>query len=358
MSQEVVPPQDSRQSVSRPSSRRWTRRIGLLLIITAVLLAYFLIIGLLGYQSGQRGLIAAEATALSESLSRQVELAKTDVADGRYALAQERLSWVLARTPSHPESLALQQEAQEKLNERLTPQPTSTITPSPTDTPTPSATPEIAANPIEQFTAIEQLIEAEAWQDAVDSIIDFQHQFPAYERLTTDQWLYDSYIQLGLSLMNGEQVELGMFYLSQAKRLGDLPPEVVDAETWAELYLQGLAFYNTNWAASAYYFRDLCLAAPFYQDSCERLHEVLIAFADQYAAAQDWCPAQELYEEARQHDITPGLPQKLEQAVAGCLSATPTPMVITNTVPITQTVPFTISQPFILPSLATPTTEP
>ena len=358
MSQEVVPPEQSQSAAASPRSRRWVRRLGLLLVVTAVLLAYFLIIGLLGYQSGQRGLVAAEATTLSQSLARQMELASTDVADGRYALAQERLSWILARTPSHSEALALQQEAQERLEVRLTPQPTSTITPSPTATATPTATPEIVEDPAEQFQAIEDIITAEKWDEAVDMITDFQRQFPAYERQATDTWLYEAYIQLGLLLMNGEDVELGMFYLSQAKRLGDLPPDVVDYETWAELYLQGLAFYSTNWGASAYYFRDLCLAAPFYQNSCERLHEVLVAYADQYAVAQDWCPAQVLYEEARQHDITPGLPQKLEQAVAGCLSATATPAVITGTVPITQTVPLTNAQPFISPSFVTPTTAP
>lgn len=355
MGQDVVPSEESQPSVARSRSRRWVRRMGLLLIVTAVLLAYFLIVGLLGYQSGQRGLVAAEATALSQSLSRQMELARGDVADGRYALAQERLTWVLARTPSHSEALALQQEAQEQLNERLTPQPTSTATPTPTPLPTVTPTADVAADPTEQFEAIEQVVEAEAWQEAVTMITDFQRQFPAYERQTTDQWLYDAYIELGLSLMGGEQVELGMYYLSQAKRLGDLPTEVVDAETWAELYLQGLAFYGTNWSASAYYFRDLCLAAPFYQNSCERLQEVLVAYGDQFAAAQDWCPARDLYQEARQHDITPGLPQKLEQAVSGCLAATPTPAVITGTVPITQTVPLTASQPFVLP---TPTDEP
>jgi hypothetical protein len=86
--------------------------------------------------------------------------------------------------------------------------------------------------------------------------------------------------------MDGEQVELGMYYLSQARRLGDLTTEALDYEMWAELYLQGIAFYGTNWDASAYYFRNLCLAAPFFHDSCERLHEVLVAYGDQYAVGR------------------------------------------------------------------------
>ena len=358
MSQEAVPPEQSHQPAVRPRSRHWVRRTGLLLVITASLLAYFLIIGLLGWQSGQRKLTEAQATALIEELNKQVELAQSDMAEGHYALAQERLAWVLARAPDHVEAQTLQQEAQARIEQLLTPQPTQTPTPPPTETPLPTSAPEIVADPDERLAEIEQLIEAEAWPEVLPMLTDFQRQFPNYERPTTDQWLYDTYIQLGLSLMDGEQVELGMYYLSQARRLGDLPTEVVDYETWAELYLQGIAFYGTNWDASAYYFRNLCLAAPFFHDSCERLHEVLVAYGDQYAVAQDWCPAQQLYEEARQLDIIPGLPQKLEQAITGCLAATPTPGVITGTLPITLTQPMTAAQPFIFSPFATPTVSP
>jgi hypothetical protein len=265
---------------------------------------------------------------------------------------------VLARDPTNSEAQNLQQEVHTKLELLLTPQPTPTTTPLPTETPSPTGTPEIVADPDERIAEIEQLIEAESWEEVLPMLTEFQRQFPSYERPTTDQWLYNTYIQLGLSLMDGEQVELGMYYLSQARRLGDLTTEALDYEMWAELYLQGIAFYGTNWDASAYYFRNLCLAAPFFHDSCERLHEVLVAYGDQYAVAQDWCPAQQLYQEARQLNITPGLPQKLEQAITGCLAATPTPSVITDTLGITQTNPITAAQPFIIPPLVTPTAEP
>jgi hypothetical protein len=330
----------------------------LLLVVTAVLLAYFLIIGLLGWQSGQHKLTEAQATAIAQELAKQLELARSDMADGRYALAQERLSWVLARAPDHLEAQTMQQEAQAKLTQLLTPQPTQSPTPLPTETALPTITPEAIADPEARFMEIEQLVEAEEWVELLPILTDFQRQFPDYERPTTDQWLYDSYIQLGLSLMDGEQVELGMYYLSQARRLGDLPAEVGDYETWAALYLQGMAFYGTNWDASLSYFRNLCLAAPFFHNACERLHEALLAYGDQYAVAQDWCPAQLLYEEARQLDVTPGLAQKLEQAITGCLAATPTPMVITGTLPITPTEPITAAQPFIFPAANTPTSEP
>jgi hypothetical protein len=135
----------------------------LLLVVTAVLLAYFLIIGLLGWQSGQRKLTEAQATAVAQELAKQLELARSDMADGRYALAQERLSWVLARAPDHLEAQTMQQEAQAKLTQLLTPQPTQPPTPPPTETPLPTITPEAIADPEARFMEIEQLVEAEEW---------------------------------------------------------------------------------------------------------------------------------------------------------------------------------------------------
>jgi hypothetical protein len=109
------------------------------------------------------------------------------------------------------------------------------------------------------------------------------------------------------------------------------------------LYLVAIAYYRVDWSASNYYFRDLCLAAPFFHDACAKLYEGLIGEGDQYAAVGEWCPAYTLYAEARQHDYDDVLGSKLAQARDGCLNATPTPdpagAVITETVPITETEP-------------------
>ncbi len=198
------------------------------------------------------------------------------------------------------------------------------------------------------------------WEEALPALAAFQQQFPSYEREETDQMLYDAYMNYGLDLVRGEDVELGMYYLAQAQKLGDLPQAAKDYQTWARLYTQGISFYGVNWDTSAYYFRDLCLAAPFYQSSCERLFTALVSLGDQYAFAQDWCPAQALYQEASQLQNPGELSTKRTQAQENCLLATPTPSEpITNTVPITNTEPITdTAAPFVAPSFAVPTAPP
>lgn len=321
------------------------RVLGFALIVTAVLLGWYLAVLYIGWQSGQELLNERREVELQEQVARQVTLAQENIEEGSYTLAIRRLEWVLAQSPNHAEALQLQQQAQEALNLVLTPQTViNGITKEPA-TPTPSL-PTPTAGPIEdpesELRRIQSMAREEAWPEVVTALTAFQRQFPSYERSETDALLYDAYVEWGLQLLDGEQVEVGLYYLEQAARLGDLSQEVLDYQFWAELYLQGLAFYDVNWAAATYYFRDLCLAAPFYQASCDRLQEALVAYGDQFAFTLDWCPAQELYAEALPYGRTQALIEKANNAQEQCLLATPTPTATaTFTAPITDTQPIT-----------------
>jgi hypothetical protein len=332
---------------------RRSRLAGLLLIIMAVMLAYYLLIAYLGWQSGQQLLSQRQEQQFTGQITRQIELAQSDIAAENYGLALRRLEWVLAREPQHSQARQLQGVVRENLQ---TDQPGPAREVTPTSTPLPSPTPGIIDNPGEELARIEQLIAGEEWGVAVWALTAFQRQFPAHERDKTDGLLYEAYIELGLRYVDSEQPELGLFYLNQAERLGDLPEVADDYRIWAELYAQGISFYGVNWDAAAFSFRDLCVAAPFYQNACQRLVQILTRHGDLFAFNEDWCPAERLYQEAQSYSSSPELSAKLTEAREGCLIATPTPSFpITDTRPITDTAPFDLS-PWTPPTL-TPTPE-
>ena len=336
----------NQSSTSPPKKRRPIRIIGLLLIIFSVLVGWFLLVAFLGWQSGQQALQDKQFA----QLDRQLVLAEEDIAKGNFQLALTRLEWVLARDATSAQAQTLRDEALAGLGTTLEPTPVTAVTVTPAPTRLPTATPGSIGSPGDELLRIRRLVATKFWEEALPALLAFQQQFPSFEREETDQLLYDAYLNYGLDLISGEQVELGMYYLTQAQYLGDLPQSVRDYQTWAELYTQGISFYGVNWEASAYYFRDLCLAAPFYQSSCEQLFTVLVSLGDQYAAALDWCPAQQLYDEASRHQTTAVLIEKRTQAQENCLLATPTPSEpITDTVPISDTAPFE-GAPFVLPT--------
>ncbi|MCB9421312.1 MAG: hypothetical protein H6667_16030 [Ardenticatenaceae bacterium] len=337
------------QPSEKPKSHKATRLVGLLLIIVAVLLGWFLLVGYLGWQSGQTAMIEEREAELTAQISRQIDLARENIGQGSYNLALRRLEYVLELDPENSDALSLRKQAQAALDSLNTPQPTTAVTATSTPLPEPSPTPGLISNPETELQRIRRLSANQNWEDAITALVSFQRQFPDVERQETDALLYDAYVNYGLSLLEGENVELGLYYLDQAAKLGDLSQEVLDYRLWAELYLQGIAFYDVNWDVATYYFRELCLAAPFYQSACELLQESLESFADQYAVALDWCPAQALYQEALSHGRSQPLVEKLNTAAEACLLATPTPLApITDTLPISDTVP-SLGSPFVIP---------
>jgi len=347
----VTPEPVSTAVESPPPPRRPARLVGIGLIILSLVLGWLLLVGFLAYQSGQRLRTSEQEADLLANLERQTSLAAENISQGNYDLALRRLEWVLAREPGNREAQQLQAEASQALAAQNQAVPLASPTPlQPTATPEPSPTPGQISSPEEELQRIRRLSVNKDWHEAVNSLITFQQQFPSYERDETDRLLFDAYIGYSRSFLEGNQPEIGLYYLSQAEKLGNLPQEMLDYQTWAELYTQGISFYGVNWDAAAYYFRDLCLAAPFYGDACTKLFNILVAHGDQFASLEDWCPAQLLYDEAWRSANDAELAGKLETARDGCLSATPTPTgPITGTVPITDTGPVSGS-PFIFPS--------
>lgn len=339
--------------LEKSQPRKTMRLAGLLLIVLAVLLGWYLLVGFLGWQSGQSAMVEEREAELAAQIVRQTDLARENIGQGSYNLALRRLDYVLDIDPQNSEALGLREQAQIALDSLYTPQPTTAVTATPTPLPEPSPTPGLISNPETELQRIRRLTANQNWEDALPALITFQRQFPDVDRQDTDALLYDAYVNYGLSLLEGERVELGLYYLDQAAQLGDLSQEVLDYRLWAELYLQGIAFYDVNWDVATYYFRELCLSAPFYQSACARLQESLENFADQYAVALDWCPAQELYQEALSHGRSQPLVEKLNDAAEACLLATPTPLApITGTLPISGTEPV-LGSPFVIPPTAT-----
>ncbi len=324
-------PDQARELRSRPLFRV----IGIVFIALAIIVGVYGTVAYLAWQRSQAAQAEEEQTLLQQEIDDQLALAGQDRTAGNLQLARRRLEWILERAPDHAGALQLLAEIDEQ---------TARPTPTPRPTPTEPAALE-TENPAEDdltpaFNRLQQLVEDGSWSEAISALIDFQSEHPNYRRLETDRLLYDAYVNQGQELLNGEQVELGLYYLSQAEALGDLKQEVLDQRLWAELYLSGIAYYGVDWETAASFFRDLCAAAPFYQESCQKLRVSLTSLGDIYAANLDWCPAEALYGEAVAHNGDAELGDKLAEARLMCLEATPTP-----TAPITATQTFSGTLP-------------
>ncbi len=330
--------QDQEETDLSEELSRWTitRVLGVLLVFVAAVVALYLVVGYLAWQNGQTLRGQREQELRTQQYARQVSLAQEDIERGGYNLALHRLDWVLEREPTNEDAIALRQQVQAALETTAVPAavPTATIVPEPTILLREDADPE------ETLKRLRRLYSQEQWAELLPEVQAMQRQFPNFERLETDRFLYEAHLNLGLQQVKSDQIEQGISNLSQAEMLGDLPQEALDYWLWSELYLEGIAYYGVNWGVSASVFRDLCLSAPFFQNACDKLFESLVNYGDQYLFNKDYCPAVSLFREARQYGSDGTLGEKLTRSTEGCASATPTPAAITGTLPITGTEPF------------------
>lgn len=314
---------------------RTLRLVGIVLIAVAMLIALYTAVVYLGVERGRSLREERQQEARTSEVATQLARAEDDISAENVSLASRRLTWILEQDPQHEGALALMEDLATATRDAERPAE---------DDATPTAAAAETAGGAEEgglaaeLRRLERLVETEAWAEAITALISFQYNYPDHERRRTDELLHEAYMAQGVELLYGDQIELGLYYLERAGRLGDLPQEVRDQQHWAELYLAGIGYSGVNWDVSLFYFRDLCVAAPFFHDACERLYEALIAYGDQYAVQRDWCPAESLYLEAYRQEASNSLSQKLREARDGCASATPTPAApISGTTPVTGT---------------------
>lgn len=318
-----------------PRRRLLVRAIGLAMVIASVVLGTYLLVAFLAWETGQDLRAEQEQVQSAEQIARQVELAQQDVDKRSFNLALDRLEWVLGQDPENAPALALRQRIIATREATLV-EPTAAPE-EPTDEPTPDATlaPDAAALQPE-LDRIEGLVSRQKWDEALPALLGFQYRYPSTQRPSTDRLLYDTYLNLGLETIQTEKVGLGLNYLSQAERLGDLPQEAKDYRFWAELYLDAISYYGVNWQIASDNFRELCYAAPFYQGSCDRLFVSLVNYGDQLAYLADWCPAASVFEEAWSMQRTDELGGKLDSARTNCAGATTVPLTDTAPLPGTE----------------------
>lgn len=332
--EEIVGETTNQKIGEKRPARKPYRILGFVFIGLAILLAIYGTIFFIAWDRGQVQKAHEEESALAGELENQMSLAMVEADSGSYNLARRRLEWILERDPGYPGAVELLNELQSLLNKPATPTAIALETSEPASEPSPPA----GLDSDVEFGELEKLVDEERWDQAITAIIAFQSKYPDIRRQDTDKLLYNAYLNLGQITVMGDQVELGLFYLEQAEKLGDLPSGAEDQRTWADLYLLGISYYGIDWDTSLFYFRGLCAAAPFYQDSCRKLYGILIISGDQYMANMDYCPAEALYFEASHIDSDDSLQEKTEQAREGCQEATPTPEpTLTPAIPITGT---------------------
>lgn len=274
-----------------------------------------------GWQNGQSQRTVEAENALRAQIDRQIALAQSDLQNGNVSLAAARIDWLLENAPQNESALALRASVDDALNST---QPTPPL-PTPTPLPTVESVTASADDLAQELAYLQQLVATEAWDEIITAVTVFQVEHPDYQRATTDSFLFDAYLNLGMELAWSDRIELALTYLERAQQLGTLPQEALDQQALSQFYLDGLSYYGVRWEVAIPNFQLICNVTPFYLDSCERLLTAKITYGDQWAFADDYCPAASWYADAILTDNSAELAAKLSDARTKCAEATPIP---------------------------------
>jgi len=250
----------------------------------------------LGLFAGSRGAIQdrlnAQNAVVSQQLTEQYAFALLDIDAGRYAMAQQRLEFIIQNNPSFP-------GASQKLAEVMVMAaiPTSTALPTMTSTPDKSGVEEIYQRALQGINSLD-------WVTALSYLDTLRRKDPTYRAAEVDGMYYFALRNYGYDLITKQgNLEGGIYQLTLAERFGPLDSNANGLREGARLYVLGASFWGLDWKNTIFYFSQVYVGWPQLWDgtmtASERYFQASVRYGDELLGLEQWCPAYEQYQNAQ-----------------------------------------------------------
>jgi tetratricopeptide (TPR) repeat protein len=299
--------------------------LGALIVFVALALG---ILGGYGLGMGER--YRAQNTQVSQQLGDQFALAQRDFDNRQFAVARQRLEFILGEDAAYP-------GAAELLTKILV---ESAITPSPTVTPSPTLTPTPDIRAQEAIMADAQAkLASRDWDGAIRALDGLRKKDPGYKTAVVDSMYYTALRNRGYDKIIGmgayaetTSLEGGLNDLNMAERFAPLDGVADGMRTWTRMYIQGASYWDVNWEQAVLVFYQVYVNAPNLRDgsnmtATERYRIALLRYGDQFFAQKKWCQAYEQYQASFTIAVDPNqeLKKRVEEAYITCYPPTETP---------------------------------
>ena len=317
----------------------------------------------LGIPRGINDRVALAEAQAAPKIASQLELAQTDINEGRYEVAKTRLDWILDEMGSYltDDELAvigpLYSQVLLMLDEEALAMSVTATPSEPTMTPTPDLRGEE-----ELFTTAQGYLAAESWDEAIQALEALREKNLTYRAVKVDGMFYIALRNRGVNkiLVEGS-LEPGIYDLTLAEQFAPLDSAADSYRAWARYYITGASYWDVNWEQVIYYFEQVYVNFPNLRDgtgmtATERYRQGLIGYANQLAGEEKWCQAQSYFDMAFEIATDPKVQPTAQFVADKCWEAqhppTETPGPTVETTPETTT-----EEPTVEPT-PTPTITP
>lgn len=252
------------------------------LTILGIALAVVLVVGGLAAAAVWQGM-RDRGGAQTEAALEHYERGEAHLADENLELAIAEFEQALRLDPGLVEASDRLAEAEALLAAR--PTPTS-----------------ILQQAVEQshWDALQEAIAQQDWALALQRAEQIAAMDPDYRRQEREEILFQIYYNLGLRSVEENRMEEAVAYFDRALALQPNSAQASLAQSAAKLYMDGVRYAGSDWAAAVDRLSMLYTLDPDYRDVRERLHEAYLAYGQQLADREDWCLAALQYRRAQE----------------------------------------------------------
>ena len=286
--------------------------IGALTILALSILIFSLV---LGVRAGQQQVEIERRQQIGIALQRATDFQ----AEGNLQSALDEYQKILILDPSNDlarqgieDLLALARSGQ--MTAAL-PTATPAVT-GPTTAPAATATP--AAGVATYWATAQSAARAGRWQEALKNLLLIQQSDPTFNRAEVTEQLVAAYVNLALERDNTDNLEEALALYEKALALKPDAEKIARERDLIEQYLDVLALTGVDWPVVIRKLQSLYALEPDYRDVEQRLQEAHIAYADQLAAEEAWCMAQDEYNQAISIVSTPEIVAQRDAAQTQC----------------------------------------
>ena len=288
------PPSGNKKTSGKKKKKKGGSLVGYIFLGIFLMLALAVGGGFLGYNAAISSRKVQEKKLINEYASEQYIRALSDIENGNYTIAKQRLEYVLGKVPDYP-------NAQEKYQEvAMALYPTASPTPMITATPMPTSTPDTRGEE-EMFRAIQQSVYNQQWEAAISQIEALRDRDISYRGLEVDGLYYIALRNYGIQQINAGYLENGVYNITLAESFGPIDNNANSMRIAARSYLSGAGFWEIDWSKALEYYSNAAMSYPNLFDRAtmltanQRFAEASFKVADEYVASGDYCGALQYY---------------------------------------------------------------
>lgn len=319
VSQSTLGPSDSVTLSGKPKRAGW---------IWLGILMMFLIAAAgsaIGYGFAMKARAEAEMNNRLTAAATQFILSQKDIENGDLAMAKSRLEYVIQIYPDYPNAM----DNLTKVMVELAKTNPEAALQSAAATPIPTVN---TSNLESLFQQAKQQLVNEDWENLFVSVTGIRNSDPTYKSVQVDGMYYMALRNLAIKRINSGHMEVGIYYLTMASKIGPIDTEALGYESRAMMFLNAASSYGVDWERAMLGFQTLYGMVPYMIDVngvtvTQRYAESIAGYGDTLQAQSDWCGAMKQYELSLSIMSLESVNLIIEDARSYCANppATPTP---------------------------------